>query len=75
MIEIYKIMCDKENCFLPLTVYRHTVKVIGKKCRTDKRHIINLWNLHLWNVVMTTRLDGCKRGLDKFMDGKAISYH
>ena len=56
----------------------HPMKLIGGRFRIDKRKnftqcIVKLWKPLSQDVVMVTDLDGFKRGLDKFMVGKAIN--
>ena len=54
------------------------MKLTGGRYRTDNRkyffrqRIVNLWNSLSQDVVMATNLDGFKRGLDKFLEEKAI---
>ena len=36
------------------------------------QHIVKLWNSLPQDVVIATKLDGFKRGLDKFLEDEAI---
>ena len=53
--------------------------MIGGRFRIIKKkdfftqHIVTLWNSLPHDVVMATNLDGFKRGLDKFLEAKAIN--
>ena len=55
------------------------MKLIGGRSRANKRkdfftqRRVNLWNSLPQDVVMATHLDGFKRGLEEFLEGKAIS--
>ena len=86
MIEVYKIMhgmenVDKETFFSLYQNTRtrgHPMKLIGGTSRTNKRkdfftqRRVKLCNSLPQDVVMTTNLDGFKRGWDKFLEEKAI---
>ena len=85
MIEVYKIMHGVENVDKKTSppsqntrTWGHPMKLIGGRSRTNKRkyfftqHIVKLWNSVPQDVVMDTNLDGFKRGLDKFLEAKAI---
>ena len=87
MIEVYKVMHGLENVdretFFSLSqntrTRGHPMKLIGGRSRTNKgryfftQHIVKLWNSQPQDVVMATNLDGFKRGLDTFLETKAIS--
>ena len=87
MIEAYKILCGTENVdretFFSLSqntrTWGHPMKLIGGRSRTNKRkyfftqHIVKLWTPLPHDVAMATNLDGFKRGLDKFLDAKAVN--
>ena len=85
-VEMYKIMHGVENVeretFFSLsqntgTQWGHPMKPMGG--RTNKRRdfftqpIVKLWNSLPQPVVMATNLDGFKRGLDKFLEAKAVN--
>ena len=54
------------------------MKLMGGRSRKNKRkdffkqHILTLWNSLPQDVVMAINLDGFKRGLDKFLEERAI---
>ena len=87
MIQVYKIMHGVENVdretFFSLwqntRTQGHPMKLIGGRLRINKRKdvftqcIVKIWNSLPQVVVMATNLDGFKRGLDKFLEAKAIN--
>ena len=87
MIEVYTIIHDMENVnrktFFSLSqnsrTRGHPMKLIGERSRTNKRKcfftqcIVKVRNSLPQDVVMATNLDGFKRGLDKFLEEKAIN--
>ena len=54
------------------------MKLMGGRSRTNQRKdfftqpTVRLWNSLPQDVVMATNLDGFKRGLEKFLEAKAI---
>ena len=87
MIEVYKMMhgvgnVERETFFSLSQNTRtqgHPMKLIGGRSRTNKRKDfftqcrVKLWHLLPQDVVMATNLDDFKRGLDKFLEVKAVN--